>query len=238
MSDGLFIAAAGATARQHQLDALSDNLANVSTDGYRQTRVRFSNMLKEAGAVANTHNYVTASAETNADQAGSIRQTGRPLDVAIEGEGWFAVQGEDQQTLYTRLGRFTVDDGGQLVTADGRPALGAGGPISGLTDAARIAKDGRVYSGNEVVGQLQLVSFEDDKALVRQGALTFAAREGFEPQTVDTHLVPRSLEGSNVNAVAAMTELVRVQRAFESANKAIDTYRQMDRNLATNVAGR
>lgn len=242
VGDGLYVAAAGALARERQLDLLSNNLANVSTDGYRQGRIAFESVLADAaaGATPSTIEYVAPAGASVSPLAGPIRETGRPLDVAIEGDGFFALEGDGGGApLYTRLGRFTIDGAGRLVTPDGRAVLGPSGPIEGLSRLGaelRIEKNGDLVSGERNLGRILTVRFDAPSRLVPHGALAFAAPPGEVPDPVEASLVPRSIEGSNVSAVATMTELIRVQRAFESMNKAIETYRQMDRELDGDVA--
>lgn len=222
-------------ARQQQLDLLSNNLANVSTDGYRQTRVSFEAVMNDATNGVADQAYVSTRHAEISHQRGAIRTTGRALDTAIDGDGFFEVMGPDDQSLYTRLGRFAVDDSGTLVL-DGAAVAGEGGPISGLTQSARIERDGSVFSGDRRVGKLRVAEFENPQAMRSAGGALFTSTE--EPTAGEAKLVSRSLEGSNVNAVAAMTELIRVQRAFDSAKAAIESYRQMDQRLNRDVAGR
>ena len=221
MGNGLYIAAAGASARQRHLDVVSDNLANVSTDGYREARVSFENVLQGAG-------------ETKVSKSsGSPRHTGRKLDAFLSGEGFFAVQAENGDKLFTRLGSFAVDSKGNLVTREGMKVLGETGPITGIKAQPSIAADGSVYSGKARVGQLRVVGFEDVPSLQRRGGLTFATDQ--TPKNLSTRIIPETVEGSNVNAVRAMTDLVRVHRSFETSTRAIETYRQMDRRLTDDV---
>ena len=237
MSDGLFVAASAAVARQHELDVVSNNLANVSTDGFQELRVSFESVLSDPyNTETNSQIYVAPTHTATSQQKGPIKQTGSNLDVAINGRGYFAVEAADQQTLYTRSGRFTVNDLGQLATASGHLVLGTSGPISGLNGTVRIEKDGRIFNNEVQVGALQLYDFNEPEKLQRHGHLLFESGPQQAPKEIDGKLVPGALEGSNVNAVMAMVELVRVQRSFESAKKAIDTYRDMDRRLQHNVA--
>ena len=129
-----------------------------------------------------------------------------------------------------------LNDAGQLATASGHLVLGTSGPISGLSGTVRIEKDGRIFNNEVEVGALQLYDFNEPEKLQRHGHLLFESGPQQAAKEIDGELVPGALEGSNVNAVMAMVELVRVQRSFESAKKAIDTYRDMDRRLQHNVA--
>ena len=237
MSDGLFVAASAAVARQHELDVVSNNLANVSTDGFQELRVSFESVLADPyNTETNSQVYVAPTHTSTSQQNGPIKQTGGNLDVAISGRGYFAVEAAGDKTLYTRSGRFTINDSGQLATSSGHLVQGRSGPISGLTGTVRIEKDGRIFNNEIEVGAIQLYDFKEPEKLQRHGHLLFESGEQQQPKAIDAQLVPGALEGSNVNAVMAMVELVRVQRSFESAKKAIDTYRDMDRRLHHNVA--
>ena len=239
MSDGLFVAASGAAARERQLDVLSSNLANASTDGFQGERASFESVLAVAGARAIDKSYVATRGTTTSFSPGPIRETGRDLDVAVEGDGFFVVSREGEaDPLYTRLGRFEVDEGGRLVTPDGLVAEGTAGPIAGLNGVVRIDRDGTVHNNGLRAGQLRMVRFDEPALLQKQGALLYRPTQGAEPISVEPQVAQRSIEGSNVNAISVVGELVRVQRAFESATRAIDAYREMDRNLNAQVTGR
>lgn len=228
MSHGLFIAAAGASARLQSLDVVSDNLANASTDGFKETRISFNNVLDEAGATATAH------------RQGLARPTGRGLDVALNGPGFFTVADPQSPSgkLYTRLGRFHVSNNGELVTSDGRTVMGTNGPITGIDGIPRIEGGGAVFSGDKRVGTLAVAEFENPDVLSRRGALLFAAPEGTDPKTVKASMLPGSIESSTVNAIGAVGRLIRVQRSFETMTKAIETYRHMDRTLKADVGDR
>ena len=238
MSDGLFVAAAGAVARQHELDVISNNLANVSTDGFRELRVSFESVLADPyNTETNSQVYVAPVHTATSQNMGPIHQTGSDLDVAIDGKGYFAVQSGNGETAYTRSGRFKVNDEGSLATSSGQVIQGSNGPIKNLEGRVRIEKDGKVYNNDKEVGKITLYDFDRPELLEREGSLMFRPLDKQEAREVETKLVPGALEGSNVNAVMAMVELVRVHRSFESSKKAIDTYREMDRRLQQNVVG-
>lgn len=238
VSDGLFVAAAGAVARQHELDVVSNNLANVSTDGFRELRVSFETVLADPyNTQTNSQVYVTPVHTSTSQNMGPIHQTGNSLDVAIDGKGFFGVEGKNQELMYTRSGRFKLSEAGVLVTASGHLVQGESGTIKGLSGKVRIEKNGFIYNNGKEVGRLQIYDFDRPELLEREGALLFKPLNNQEPRTLETSLIPGALEGSNVNAIMAMTELVRVQRSFESSKKAIDAYRDMDRRLIRGVAG-
>ena len=239
VSDGLFVAAAGAVARQHELDVISNNLANASTDGFRELRVSFESVLADPyNTETNSQVYVAPVHTATSQNMGPIHQTGSDLDVAIDGKGYFAIQTVDGETVFTRSGRFKVNEEGMLALTSGHVVQGSSGsPIKDLRGLVRIEKDGKVYNNNEEVGKIPLFDFERPELLEREGSLLFRPQNNQPPQEIETKLVPGALEGSNVNAVMAMVELVRVHRSFESSKKAIDTYRDMDRRLQQNVVG-
>jgi len=237
VSDGLFVAAAGAVARQHELDVLSNNMANASTDGFRELRVSFETVLADPYNVeTNSQVYVAPVHTATSQNMGPIHQTGNTLDVAIDGRGFFAVESKNQELMYTRAGRFKLSEAGILVTSSGHAVQGTNGPIKGLSGRVNIEKNGVVYNNGKEVGRLQLYDFDQPELMEREGALLFKPPANQDPRIVESDLIPGSLEGSNVNAIMAMTELVRVHRSFESSKKAIDAYREMDRHLNRGVA--
>ena len=153
---------------------------------------------------------------------GSVRQSGNPLDVAIEGPGFFAVA-TTRGERYTRQGAFSLDGQGYLVTQHGERVQGEQGDLQ-LTGEPIIASDGAVTVDRNVVGKLRLVGFGDRPALVPEGSSLFAAAPGAVATPVkesDVHIQQGAIEISNVDAVASLMELIEVSRGFESYMKAI-----------------
>ena len=232
MSGGMYLAAAGALVQQMRLEMLSNNVANINTIGYKAEKSVFS-VPPETPAAENEsargpHPSLSPYAPpflTVIDfSQGAIRQTGNPLDVAIDGDGFFSVQ-TPQGVQYTRQGSFTLNADGVLVTQDGYPVLGEGGEISLEEGIVEIDEQGTVYVDGDDVGRLQITELADARSLKKVGngrfAMSTTAAPGIRPE--NTFLRQGHIEAANVNPVQAMTEMIETSRAFEAYQKVIQS---------------
>lgn len=235
MSSGIYIATAGAIAQSNALDATANNIANATTAGFHGDRVTFREALTAARS-PDLASVGTGTARVDA-QAGALSQTDNPLDLALEGDGYFAVQTE-RGPRYTRAGNFRLDDTRQLVTADGHPVRGEGGAtITIPEDAQRISvsADGEVFADDDSIGKLELVRFAHAQ-LRREGATLFSAKgepEAGEPPRVRAGM----LEASNVNVVRGVVDLVKVSRTYESLMRVIQSYHDVESRAARELGG-
>jgi flagellar basal-body rod protein FlgF len=221
MENTLLVGLSRQMALARELEVIANNMANVGTNGFRGRSSRFEE-----------YTMPTAKAETfkSRDQAlsfvidagtaldttsGAIESTGNPLDAAIKGDGYFAVQ-TPRGERYTRNGAFTLNSRGQLVTSDGYPVLTEGGPIeigpqeTGLA----IGQDGTISTVQGQRGRLRLVSFANANAMTNEGANLFSSRAQPQPAAPDVRIEPGALERSNVKPVVEMTRLIEVNRAY------------------------
>lgn len=247
MSGGIYVAASGALLQQMRLDLLTNNLANVNSPGYKADKPIFRLPAEDANAASGNQSPVlrqslspyTPPFDSVIDlSAGPLKKTGNPLDVAIEGPAFFAVDTPDGEQ-YTRKGRFIVDADGNLTTSDGFAVLGEGGPISVNGSQVFIDEAGNVTADGKVVGQLKLVSFDLPEALNKTGDALFAANDSDNPPqpAEDVSLSQGYLELSNVNAVQTMTQLIETTRIFETYQRVIAAMDQAD-GKAVNDVGR
>ena len=227
MSGTIYKAAAGALLMQRRLDMLSNNLANVNTVGYKADRPEFRideilPQTQTSTAAPVLSPFAPPSSYQIDFSAGYARQTGNPLDVAIAGSGFFQVQ-TDSGAQYTRKGNFSINDDGVLSTADGWPVMGQGGEIA--IDGADIEIDdqGQIIVDGEVQDRLLVVDFERPYQLLKNGSNQFVpVDENVVPQPAEDYAVTQGfVEGSNVNAIRAMTEIIETMRVFESYQKII-----------------
>lgn len=153
---------------------------------------------------------------------GSMRQTGRALDVALAGDGLLTVQ-TPRGERYTRNGGLTLDAAGQLVTLQGDLVVGEEGPITVRPGEISIGEDGSVYSGRDLMGKLKIVRFDDPrKSLQKEGASYFAAATDDKPQpATETRVMQGSLESSNVNAIDEMVAMMQNNRELESLQRSL-----------------
>lgn len=219
----IYVAMSGAKQILEQQAAVAQNLANASTTGYRAMTSAFR-AVQVQGEGAPTRAFVVDSTPGANFGSGPLEGTGRDLDVAVQGQGWIAVQAADGSEAYTRNGSLQVDPNGMLQTRDGLNVLGSGGPISIPPDSIiSVAKDGTVSvlptapppKSVNAIGQIKLVN-PDERTLVRGGDGLFRLADGgTAPADPSVTLVSRSLEGSNVNMVEQMVSMISLARQYD-----------------------
>lgn len=242
MSDGIWSAASGAVGQLLALDVAADNVANAGTPGFQGGKAVFHEQLARAGAKGvGDLRYAAVGSVVNDTSPGPIVSTGRGLDVAIKGDGWFAVK-SPQGERYTRGGAFQVGKDGTLSTHDGLPVLGSNRQpirVGEGASSATIGDDGTVYANKQSVGQLMVVKFAAPSALEKQGGtLMRATAAAGAPVVTQPTLETSALEGSNVSVVRGMVEIVGASRNFEACEKAIEVFRDADRKAALDIFGK
>lgn len=246
MGSSMWVGLSGAVARLREIDVVSNNLANADTVGFKRERIAFSSALESAvsdlgvGPAAGAPGRAFAvEAPGGIDPtAGALAQTGEPLDVAIDGKGWFEIQ-TPEGMRYTRAGAFVVASDGTLTTQAGDPVMGAGGPIATGDGHATVLPSGDVLDrSGAAVGRLRVVEFAPN-ALEQSGGNLFAPRPDAAPPTeiTDVRVAPGSLERSNVQPVAELAALVLLQRAFEVSVRAIQSDDESTQRLIEELSG-
>jgi flagellar basal body rod protein FlgG len=221
MAGGAYVALSGLRARSEHLDRLAADIANASTSGYKAERgtteaaerLTFDRALESAIDVANGPTALDL-------RAGAIATTGRDLDVAIRGSGFFVVE-TPAGPRYTRNGHFERRADGTLTTTEGDVVQGEGGPIQLGPGALSIAQDGTISSGNAVAGRLRIVDFPDASVLAREGAARFNAGAVTPVPVTAPQLEPGALEKSNVSVVDRIAELTEASRTFEALQRGV-----------------
>lgn len=245
MISGLYTAASGFMARMEALDATTNNLANANTTGYKAARPTFESYLaasqSEPGAMPllrESQNNVVRVSGIAVDRSDGVHQaTGNPLDLALEGNGFFAVQ-TPAGVRYTRNGSFELDKENRLINRQGFPVMGEGGPIAITGERITIDKTGGISVDGSPLTKLQLVEFKDPKGLVKEGEMLFNAAPGNTTAPARGISVKQGyLETSNVNVFREMIELVEGGRAAESYQKMIQAIDEIV-NKAVNEVGR
>ncbi|PJN96240.1 flagellar basal-body rod protein FlgF [Amaricoccus sp. HAR-UPW-R2A-40] len=219
-----YVALTRATGLLKTMQAVANNIANVSTTGFRREGVLFAEMVEalpaEGGSVAMT----AARGRVTSQEQGALVETGGALDMAIEGTGYFTVLTPQGERL-TRAGAFARSADGEIVDPAGHPLLDeGGGPIVVPFEAQTVAlaSDGTLSVDGEPVARIGLVTVEDQAKLFREAGTLFRA-EGDVLPTEEGRLVQGSLEQSNVNPVAEMARMIEVQRAYEYGQKLLDS---------------
>ncbi len=236
MQDGLYVALSAQIALEKRMNTLADNVANMSTVGFRATGVRFADVLSGTGE--NAVAFASSGQTYLSANKGQLRQTGNPLDFAVRGEAWFAID-TPAGPVMTRDGRFQLTEEGALVTLEGYPVLDAGGaalqldPAGGAPEAGA---DGALRQNGRLVGALGLFEFTPGSDFVRFGNSGIVPPS--EPQPVvdrmNAGVAQGFLEDANVNPVTEMTRLIAVQRAFESTAALVrDTEGSLDEAIKT-----
>ncbi len=233
----LFVVASGGKQIMHAQTLNSNNLANANTVGFQQDLANFRTQMI-AGTGFDSRAFSTAEDAGVSFEKGAVQRTGRSLDVAVNGDGWIAVQSADGSEAYTRAGNLKVNINGQLTTGANYPVLGNNGPIVvpqfetievGLDGTISVRPIGQQPSTLAEVGRIKLVS-PDPENLVKGGDGLLRIRDGAqaaEPAT-DVTLVSGTLESSNVNTVEAMVNMINLARQFEVQVKIMQTAEQMD----------
>jgi flagellar basal-body rod protein FlgF len=240
----IYVAASGAKQTLNQQATVSQNLANLTTGGYRAQLSAFR-AVPLVGEGAPTRTFVLDSTPGTDFATGAVQHTGRDLDVAVQTSGWIAVQAADGTEAYTRGGSLQLNENGLMQTRAGRPVLGDAGPISVPTETiVTIASDGTVSTvptGNSptassVVGRIKLVN-PPEESLVRGDDGLFRVR-GVAPAEADENvrIVSGALETSNVNPIEAMVTMITLARQFDMQMKMLQNAEVNARSAAQVLA--
>ncbi len=227
---------------RRQLDVVANNVANINTTGYKGEKLAFEEYLMPVARAnafqpGNTNlSYVNDYQSAYDFSAGPTVSTGNPLDVAVNGKSWFAVQTAEGER-FTRNGSFAIGPQGELVTHNGDRVLGTGGPITltGNDTNIEIASDGTISTNNGIRGRLRLVSFEDESKLKPIGSTLFSG-ENPVPST-QARVVQGVLERSNVRGVVEMTRLIDITRTYQTVARIMQQTDELQRK-AINTLGR
>ncbi len=265
MSKGIYTAVSGAMAQTQRLETIANNLANVNTPGFKRDSQIFKEYLsayeKEPGVVevprvpasiesfydmqGGDKSYVDSAGTYTDFQQGFLKQTGNPLDIAIEGKGFFEVLTPEGVKL-TRAGNFSLDSEGRVVTKQGYPVLKDGGlgadPQGRVikTNGAKlsISPQGEIFEGKESLGKIAILEVGNRDSLLKTGSGLFGFKDNLDPKMT---LSPESIvhqgtiEASNVNTIREMTDMISATRTFESTQKAIQAYDEMHKRLVNDV---
>jgi flagellar basal-body rod protein FlgG len=258
MMPSLWISKTGMEAQQTQLDTISNNLANASTNGYKRAHAVFEDLmyqnLRQAGANSSEQTTLPtglqaglgtrAVATARSFTQGNLQQSSNPLDIAIRGNGFFEVQMPDGTTGYTRDGSFQVSATGQLVTNNGY-TVNPGITIPANAQSVTIGNDGTVtvqlpgQAAPQSVGTIQIANFINPAGLEPKGQNLFAETAASGTPNAGTpgqnglgSLQQGFVETSNVNVVEELVQMIQTQRAYELNSKAIQTSDQMLQKLS------
>lgn len=243
MENPTYLAINHQAALQRQMDVIANNIANASTVGFKGQRILFAEMVN--GAASNpglTQGARVAFVEEvgmlRDTREGALVPTGNPLDLAITGNAYFAVE-TPGGTRYTRDGRFRLGNDGRIVSQDGYALLDQGGrPLSVRPGESRveISRSGRITTESGEIGRIQLARFENEQNMRSQGGGLYASDT--EPQTAESGAEVRQgmIEGSNVQTVTEITSMIEVLRRYQSAQRIVDTEGDRSRRTIERLA--
>jgi flagellar basal-body rod protein FlgG len=213
----------GGLRQQRKLDVVSNHLANADTTGFKRDILSFDETL---------HSRIT----TDLSQ-GALKNTDNPFDMALKDEGFFKVD-TPQGVRYTRDGSFTLDNQGFLVTQNGNPVLVDGAPVQIEGENIYAASDGTISVDGDEIGALDIVTFEDKRNLYKDGSNLYVYKgpEADEEAPLNISLQQGALELSNVKPVIEMASMIQVSRTYETMEKMLRTFDEVD-GLAVNNVG-
>jgi flagellar basal-body rod protein FlgF/flagellar basal-body rod protein FlgG len=238
MSSGYFAACTGLISRTQSLDTIANNLANVSTPGFRASHNVFSSVLATTDQTGlsvlnqDANDYGVLSGSRLDATQGALTPTGNALDFAMEGPGYFAVQAATG-TVYTRGGNFRVSPQGQLVTNTGDPVLGDNGPIAIVGQPVSVSPDGTISVNGAISGRLKMVEFPSTVAVQSAGGTYYTAPAGSAVAATNSQVRQGMLESSNVNPVTSVVELISAQRDVESMRRVLTMFHTEIDKIAT-----
>ena len=235
MDNALYVGLSRQIVLRRELDLIANNIANLDTTGFKVESMMHKT---DPGAPAMTLGgprpvkFVSADGVARDFGQGPLRKTGGPFDMAIEGQGFFQVQGPDG-ARFTRDGRFMTDGTGRLVTQAGLAVLDEGGGEI-IVDAEKgpvsISADGVLSQGDERIGRVGMYTFENLAALEKAGDNLYRNTSNLQPQpAAQARLRQGMLEGANVQPILEITRMIEVSRAYESTAKMMDSEAELSR---------
>ncbi len=233
MDRSIFVALSGLSAGIERQNLTTNNLANINTPGFKKFRPIFTMVSPRAQV---TRAFVSPEAPVIDTTGGAMAKSNRPLDLAIEGKGFFSVK-TPRGTRYTRQGNFKIDRAGRLATQSGYPVLGQGGPVKLSRSDVEIDGAGSITEGGVDIGRIKVVRFENNDKLVYEGGV-YRADAGAKPvavKGVDTKVVQGFVEGSNVSVVKEMVSMMENLRTYQTQVKLIQAIDGMTRKAIEEV---
>ena len=225
MDTSIYVATAAQRTLQRQLVTIANNVANANTIGFRAESVEFKSLVSRTGN--EPVNYPTLNAVHPSSVHGSLINTGNPLDIALSGEGWFAIS-TPAGTAYTRDGRMQINAFGELNTLEGHSILDSNeSPLLLPTNSGppKIFKDGRIEVNGSVVGNIGIFSVAEKDLTQRfSNSAFFSTQPGIAVAPGGSTMIQQNfLESSNVNPMQELANMIMVSRSFESATSIVES---------------
>lgn len=254
MSDGIYSALSGAVAQQRSLDVVANNVANANTVGFRADRIAFEQALMQQRGGGNVPpdvrnrgeespnnplRFVSAERLQTDFSSGVMRQTGNSLDMAIQGEGFFSVRTPSGER-FTRAGDFLRDTEGVLRNQNGFEVLSVDDQPIRIPATARnveVSREGVVLADNVALGRLKISTFQSPEDLRKEGNTLFVGNAQNATRS-SAEIVQGYVETANVNAVSGLNELISVSRLFDTFQKVIQGFKDLDNRAARDLGSR
>ncbi|MCB0348170.1 MAG: flagellar basal-body rod protein FlgF [Bdellovibrionales bacterium] len=262
---GIYTAVSGAIAQSQKLDTIANNMANVNTTGFKKDSQVFQEYLtayekqqdvlevpRVPASIDSFYNmqggdkaYVDSAGSYTSFEQGPIKNTGNDMDLALEGRAFFEILTADG-VRFSRNGAFVIDQQGRLATKEGHLVLSEGQnqPLEdrviqfGGNGRITIGPDGEIFQGQDAVGKLGIVNVDNLQALKKEGSSLFSLKENLQAQVAPAEnfkVHQGAVEGSNVNVVKEMTDMIQTTRLFELTQKAIQAYDKMDQIVSNDL---
>jgi flagellar basal-body rod protein FlgF len=239
--DALYPVLSGALAQEKNLEVITNNLSNLNSTGFKKDFPVLSaldplgsDQPNQTGGKDPLPSFGYLDGISTDFSPGVIKQTGSPLDVAVDGQNFLSIQ-TPQGIRYTHNGSFSLNSEGQLVTQSGFPVLGSSGPITLPPGKINIDGDGRVSVDGVEIDMLQVVQFSDLKNLKKTEGTMFDATGVTPVPSTDKRVQQGFLEGSNVNPVEEMVAMIRVMRLYEASQKVMQSTSDMATKASNDV---
>lgn len=236
MENTIYIALSRLTALRRQMDIVANNVANMNTTGFKGEKVLFEEYVQSA-QISKPTSFVRDYGMMRDMANGPIETTHRPLDVALNGTGYFVLAGPEEE-FYSRNGAFTLNGDGEITHVSGYPVLGDNGqPIVLDPELGKptIDSDGLITDGSGVeVGRLDVVTFPVERDLRSIGSGLYTTDQAAQPAE-EYSLTQYALEGSNIKAVEEMTRMMSLLRQYQSTQKLIDNSDSLDRKAIQRI---
>ncbi len=221
--------------KEREVELIAHNLSNANTNGFKESRIKFESVMETSSTTGEQIQTVTGRTFNNFQQ-GEIASTSQPWDFAIMGDGFFEIE-TDKGTFYTRNGTFALDTEGYVVTHNGFKVMGANGALR-VSEAGdvRLGPDGTLLVGENEIGKMKIVTFDNMKDVSQTGGTLLQAGPGAQAREMETPTVVQGkLELSNVSVVGNLARLIEASKQFQSYQKIMAEKSKVDEQIRSNL---